>query len=153
MAFWHPFADMGAVARNEFIIDRGEGPWVYDEAGTRYLDGTASLWYANLGHGRTEIADAVAAQMKRIEAYHTFSDVSNRPATEICEALAARAPMPDAKVFLTSGGGDSIEVAAKLARRHFMMQSHPPQPERVHLISRTQGYHGTHGFGTSLGGI
>ena len=58
--------------------------------------------------------------------------------------------MPDAKVFLTSGGGDSIEVAAKLARRHFINLG---QPERVHLISRTQGYHGTHGFGTSLGGI
>ena len=58
--------------------------------------------------------------------------------------------MADAKVFLTSGGGDSIEVAAKLARRHFI---HHGQPERVHLISRTQGYHGTHGFGTSLGGI
>ena len=58
--------------------------------------------------------------------------------------------MPDAKVFLTSGGGDSIEVAAKLARRHFILHG---QPERVHLISRTQGYHGTHGFGTSLGGI
>ena len=58
--------------------------------------------------------------------------------------------MHDAKVFLTSGGGDSIEVAAKLARRHFVNLG---QPERVHLISRTQGYHGTHGFGTSLGGI
>ncbi len=58
--------------------------------------------------------------------------------------------MDNAKVFLTSGGGDSIEVAAKLARRHFLQQG---QPERVHLISRTQGYHGTHGFGTSLGGI
>ena len=150
MAFWHPFADMGAVSREELIIDRGEGPWVFDEAGTRYLDATASLWYANLGHGRAEIADAVAAQMKRIEAYHTFSDLGNRPANEICERLAARAPMPNAKVFLTSGGGDSIEVAAKLARRHFIDAG---QPERVHLISRTQGYHGTHGFGTSLGGI
>ena len=126
MAFWHPFADMGAVARDEFIIDRGEGPWVYDEAGTRYLDGTASLWYANLGHGRTEIADAVAAQMRKIEAYHTFADVSNRPAIEICEKLAERAPMPNAKVFLTSGGGDSIEVAAKLARRHFSHTSASP---------------------------
>src|SRR4051794_12178847 len=150
MAFWHPFADMGAVSRNEFIIDRGEGPWVFDDAGNRYLDGTASLWYANLGHGRTAIADAVAAQMKKIEAYHTFADVSNRPAEAICEALAARAPMPGAKVFLTSGGGDSIDVAAKLARRHFINLA---QPERVHLISRTQGYHGTHGYGTALGGI
>ena len=88
--------------------------------------------------------------MKRIEAYHTFADLSNRPANELCEELAARAPMANAKVFLTSGGGDSIEVAAKLARRHFIQQG---QPERVHLISRTQGYHGTHGFGTSLGGI
>src|SRR3954452_23372235 len=150
MAFWHPFADMAAVARSEFVIDRGEGPWVYDEAGNRYLDGTASLWYANLGHGRTEIADAVAAQMKRIEAYHTFADVGNRPANRLCERLAGHAPFPNAKVFLTSGGGDSIEVAAKLARRHFVNLG---QPERVHLISRTQGYHGTHGFGTSLGGI
>ena len=150
MAFWHPFADMGAVSREELIIDRGEGPWVFDEGGTRYLDATASLWYANLGHGRAEIADAVAAQMKRIEAYHTFSDLGNRPANEVCERLAAHAPMPNAKVFLTSGGGDSIEVAAKLARRHFVDAG---QPERVHLISRTQGYHGTHGFGTSLGGI
>ena len=150
MAFWHPFADMGAVSREELIIERGEGPWVFDSDDRRYLDGTASLWYANLGHGRTEIADAVAAQMKRIEAYHTFADLANRPAEELCDALAARAPMENAKVFLTSGGGDSIEVAAKLARRHFVNQG---QPERVHLISRTQGYHGTHGFGTSLGGI
>ena len=150
MAFWHPFADMGAVSREELVIDRGEGPWVFDEAGTRYLDATASLWYANLGYGRAEIADAVAAQMKRLAAYHTFADLGNRPANEICALLAERAPMPGAKVFLTSGGGDSIEVAAKLARRHFIDLG---QPERVHLISRTQGYHGTHGFGTSLGGI
>src|SRR4051794_9360279 len=135
MAFWHPFADMGAVARHEFVIDRGEGPWVYDEAGNRYLDGTASLWDANLGPGRAEGADAGAAQMKRIEAYHTSADVGNQPANELCERLAGHAPSPNAKIFLTSGGGDSIEVAAKLARRHFVDQG---QPERVHLISRTQ---------------
>ena len=150
MAFWHPFADMGAVSQQELFIERGEGVWLYDADDRRYLDATASLWYANLGHGRAEIADAVAAQMRRLEAYHTFSDLGNRPANELCEALAARAPMPNAKVFLTSGGGDSIDTAAKLARRHFVLQG---QPERVHLISRTQGYHGTHGFGTSLGGI
>jgi adenosylmethionine-8-amino-7-oxononanoate aminotransferase len=150
MAYWHPFADMGAVARDELIIDRGEGPWVFDADGNRYLDGTASLWYANLGYGRTEIADAVAAQMSKLAAYHTFTDFGNRPANEVAEALAARAPMPNAKVFLASGGGDAIEVAAKLARRHFVNLG---QPERVHIISRTQGYHGTHGFGTSIGGI
>jgi putrescine aminotransferase len=149
-AFWHPFADMGAVSRQEFLIERGEGVYVFDADDRRYLDATASLWYANLGHGRPEIADAVAAQMKRLEAYSTFGEFSNRPANELCAALAARAPMDDARVFLGSGGGDGIEAAAKIARRHFILRG---ETERVHLISRTQGYHGTHGFGTSIGGI
>jgi adenosylmethionine-8-amino-7-oxononanoate aminotransferase len=148
--FWHPFADMAAVSRAELLIERGEGVYVYDSEDNRYLDATASLWYANIGHGRTEVADAVAAQMRRIEAYSTFGDFGNRPANELAERLAAVAPMDDARVFLGSGGGDAIDTAAKLARRHFVLQG---QPERMHLISRTQGYHGTHGFGTSIGGI
>src|SRR5262245_27221993 len=134
MAFWHPFADMSAVSRQELVIERGDGVWVYDTAGTRYFDATASLWYANLGHGRAEVADAVAAQLRTLGAYHTFGDMGNGPANALCERLAALAPMPGAKIFLTSGGGDSIEVAAKLARRHFVQGG---QPERVHLISRT----------------
>jgi adenosylmethionine-8-amino-7-oxononanoate aminotransferase len=149
-AFWHPFADMGAVSREQLVIERGEGVWVYDADGRRYLDGTASLWYANIGHGREEVAEAVAAQMRRLEAYSAFGDFSNRPANELAERLAATAPMPDARIFLTSGGGDSIDTAAKLARRHWALRG---RPERVHLISRTNGYHGTHGFGTSVGGI
>jgi len=148
--FWHPFADMGSVSQREFVIERGEGVWVFDTEGNRYLDGTASLWYANLGHGREDIADAVAEQMRKIAAYSTFGDFGNRPANELCERIAAVAPMEDARVFLTSGGGDSIDTAAKIARRHWVLSGHP---ERTHLISRTQGYHGTHGFGTSIGGI
>jgi putrescine aminotransferase len=148
--FWHPFADMSAVSQQEFIIDRGEGVWVYDADGRRFLDATASLWYANVGHGRAEIADRVAEQMKRLEAYSTFGDFGNRPANELAERLAATAPMPDSRIFFTSGGGDSIDTAAKIARRHWVLRG---QPERVHLISRTNGYHGTHGFGTSIGGI
>jgi putrescine---pyruvate transaminase len=148
--FWHPFADMGAVSASELVVERGEGVWVYDADGTRYLDATASLWYANIGHGRGEIADAVAAQMRKLEAYSTFGDFGNRPAGELSERLAALAPVDDARVFLASGGGDAIDTAAKIARRHWVMRGHP---ERVHLISRTHGYHGTHGFGTSIGGI
>jgi adenosylmethionine-8-amino-7-oxononanoate aminotransferase len=148
--FWHPFADMGAVSRSEFVVDRGEGVYVFDADGNRYLDATASLWYANLGHGRAEIADAVAAQMRKLEAYSTFGDYGNAPASELAARLADHAPMDDARVFFGSGGGDAIDTAAKLARRHWIQQG---QPERVHLISRTQGYHGTHGFGTSIGGI
>jgi putrescine aminotransferase len=148
--FWHPFADMGAVSQRELLIERGEGVWVYDADGKRYFDGTASLWYANIGHGRAEVAEAVAAQMRTLEAYSTFGDFGNRPANMLTERLAATSPMPDTRIFLTSGGGDSIDTAAKIARRHWVIQGHP---ERVHLISRTNGYHGTHGFGTSIGGI
>jgi len=148
--FWHPFADMGSVSQSELLIERGEGVWVWDSEGNRYLDGTASLWYANIGHGRTEVVEAVARQMRELEAYSTFGDFGNRPANELCERLAAVAPMEDARVFLGSGGGDAVETAAKIARRHWVVQGHP---ERSHIISRTQGYHGTHGLGTSLGGI
>jgi putrescine---pyruvate transaminase len=149
--FWHPFADMGAVSQRELLIERGEGVWVYDSDDRRYLDGTASLWYANIGHGNREVAERVAEQMSRIEAYSTFGDFGNRPANELAERLASHAPMGDgARIFLASGGGDAIDAAAKIARRHFIQQGHP---DRVHLISRSQGYHGTHGFGTSVGGI
>ena len=70
--FWHPFADMGSVRQGELVMERGEGVWVWDTAGRRYLDGTASLWYSNIGHGRPEIAAAVAEQMSRLETYQAF---------------------------------------------------------------------------------
>ncbi len=147
--FWHPFADMGAVRSHELIIERGEDVWVWDDEGKRYLDATASLWYANVGHGRREINDAITAQLGRLEAYSAFGDFANRPALELAEALADRAPM-DARIFLASGGGDAIDTAAKLARRYW---AELDQPDRVLILTRTSAYHGTHGFGTSIGGI
>ena len=147
--FWHPFADMGAVRGSELVIERGEDVWVWDTEGRRYLDATASLWYANVGHGRTEIHDAIAAQLAKIEAYSMFGDLASAPSLELAERLAEHAPMPS-RIFMTSGGGDSIDVAAKLARRYWFELG---EPERVVLVSRTQGYHGTHGYGTAIGGI
>src|SRR3954447_8744379 len=148
--FWHPFASMGAVRGSELIIERGEDVWVYDDQDRKLLDATASLWYANIGHGRSEIADAVVAQMRQVETYSCFGDFANRPALELCERLAALAPVDDARVFLGAGGGDGVDTAAKLARRYF---AETGQPDRQHIITRTDAYHGTHGFGTSLAGI
>jgi adenosylmethionine-8-amino-7-oxononanoate aminotransferase len=148
--FWHPFADMHATRSNELTLVSGEGVYVTDEDGRRYLDGTASLWNVNVGHGRSELADVAAAQMRELATYGAFGSFNNRPARELTERLAGLAPVDDARIFLTSGGGDSIDTAAKLARRYFAAIA---QPERVHLISRSQGYHGTHGLGTSIGGI
>ncbi|HLU53915.1 MAG TPA: aspartate aminotransferase family protein [Pseudonocardia sp.] len=149
-AFWHPFAAMGAVRRSEFVVTRGEDVWLWDEAGNRYLDATASLWCVNVGHGRREIADAVAAQMRELATYHTFTDFANRPALELTRRLAGIAPVPGAKIFLVNGGGEAIDTAAKIAREYHVRTGHP---ERTVLISRRHGYHGTHGFGTALAGI
>ncbi len=146
---WHPFADMGSVRSAELMIDRGEDVWVWDRAGRRYLDATASLWYANVGHGRPEIAQAVGEQMARLETYSAFADFSNEPAIELAQMLSDLAPMPS-RVFLVSGGGDAIDTAAKLARRYWAARG---EPDRTLLVSRTGGYHGTHGFGTALAGI
>src|SRR5438067_7410468 len=114
---WHAFAEMGAVREAEFVLERGEDVWVYDSDGRRYLDGTASLWYANVGHGRRELADAAQRQFERLEAYSTFGDIVTPPARELADRLAELAPVDDARIFLTTGGGDAIETAAKLARR------------------------------------
>ena len=148
-AFWHPFADMGAVEQQAMTIARGDGVWVYDDAGRRYLDATASLWCCNAGHNRAEINDAIAAQLAAIDSYSCFGDFTNAQAERVCERLAAHAP-PGSKVFLGSGGGDMIDTAAKIARAWFAERG---EPGRQHLIGRTNGYHGTHGFGTSVGGI
>src|SRR5215210_9339444 len=137
---WHPFADMRAVRSAELTIVAGEGVHVTDVEGRRYLDGTASLWNVNVGHGRRELADAAAEQMRRLATYSCFGAFANPPALALAERLCELAPVDDARVFLTSGGGDSIDTAAKLARRYFAATG---QPDRVHLISRSQCYHGT----------
>ncbi len=149
-SLWHPFADMAAVQGREFVLVRGEGVHVWDDAGKRYLDGCASLWYCHVGHGRAEIADAVAAQLRTLETWSIFGDVANPPALELSAKLSSHAPMDDAKVFLTSGGGDAIDTAAKLVRLYWQRTG---QPERLHIVGRTNGYHGTMAFGTSIGGM
>jgi putrescine---pyruvate transaminase len=147
---WHPFADMAIVSQGEFVIDRAEGVWLWDEEGRRYLDATSSLWYVNVGHGRQEIVTAVAEQMAKLDCYSVFGDYANRPALELAKRLAELAPVDDAKVFLGTGGGDAIETAAKLARRYWHLEG---MPDRTHLIGRSGGFHGANGFGTSVGGI
>ena len=147
---WHPFAGMHQVRRGRFTVTRAEDVWIWDDTGRRYLDGTAALWYCNAGHGRHEIIDAITRQLKQLDGYQIFGDFANEPALRLADEVAARAPMDDAKVFFTSGGGDSIDTAGKLARAYFQATG---EPERTVLISREHGYHGTHGFGTALAGI
>lgn len=148
---WHPFADMAAVdARGELVLASGEGAYVTDEAGRRYLDATASLWYCNVGHGRREIADAVAAQLSVLAAYSTFGDTATRPTLDLADRLAAMAPMAGARVFFTSGGSDAVDTAVKLVRRYWVERG---QPSRTLVVHRERAYHGMHLAGTGLAGI
>ncbi len=148
---WHPFADMSAVDRDgELVLTRGEGSRVWDEDGRSYLDATAGLWFANVGHGRREIADAMAAQAARIAAYSTFGDMANRPALDLATRVAALAPVPGSKVFFTSGGSDSVDTAVKLVRRYWALLG---RPERRVVVVRDRAYHGMHLAGTALSGI
>ncbi len=141
---------MPSVKRGEIVIVRGEGAYLWDEDGNRYLDTPSGLWYCNVGHGRKEIADAVARQMGQIETYHTFQQFANRPALDLAARVAALAPIPNAKVFLTSGGSDAIDTAGKLARRYW---SGMEKPEKRTVVTRDRGYHGLHVFGTSIIGL
>ena len=141
---------MSKVQHAPFIIDRGKGIYVYDESGRRYLDAAASLWYMNVGYGRTEIIDAMAEQMRKLPAFHAFIDYGTRPTIDLADRIASVSPDPGSKVFFGSGGSDAVDTAAKMTRRYFNAIG---QPERTVFISREWAYHGMHPYGTSLGGM
>jgi putrescine aminotransferase len=146
--FLHPFAK---PTRPSFtVIARGEGALVWDADGTEYVDAMASLWYCAAGHGRGEIADAVATQLRTVAAYSCFDPFSNGPADELAARLVELTPMPDARAFLCGSGSEAVDTAMKLAR---LAQRMAGRPERTLIISRERGYHGTNLGGTSAQGI
>ena len=147
---WHSQAHMPSVMRDELVLVRGEGAYVWDATGRRLLDVPASLWYANIGHGRAEIAAAVAAQMRELETYSTFGRFATLPALELAGWVSEHVPLEQPKVFLTSGGGDSVDTAAKLARRYWHAMG---APDKQVILTRERAYHGLHGFGTSITGL
>ena len=150
-AYWHGFANMAAVERDgEFVITRGQGSIIFDSAGRGYIDATAGLWFANVGHGRAEIAEAIAAQAGRIAAYSGFGDSATDVTVALADRLAAIAPVPGSKIFFTSGGSDSIDTAAKLARRYWRECG---RSTKTLLVGREKAYHGMHVAGTALAGI
>jgi adenosylmethionine-8-amino-7-oxononanoate aminotransferase len=147
-SFLHPFAK---PARPAFVpVVRGEGALLWTADGTELIDAMASLWYCNIGHGRGEIADAVAAQMRTLEAYSCFEPFSNPPADELASRLAKLSPIPSSRVFLCGSGSEAVDTSIKLARLAHALAG---QPQRTVVISRQRGYHGTNLGGTSAQGI
>lgn len=148
--YWHPFANMATITGRELVLTEADGCEVVDEDGRTYLDATAGLWYCNVGYGRSQIVDAVTRQLRALPAYSTFGPYATPPTLEAAAQIADLAPMEDAAVFLTSGGSDAIETAAKLVRTYWNTQG---QPDRRVIVGRPRAYHGMHAYGTSLAGI
>jgi putrescine---pyruvate transaminase len=149
-SFWNPMSNMGALREEAVTIVRGEGSTVWDDRGNAYLDAIASLWYCNVGHGRPELAAAAAAQMRQIAAYQAYEPFTTPAADELASRVAALVPLDGAKVFFTSGGGDSIDTAAKLARAYWDAVG---KPGKHVIVSRQFAYHGSNAYGTALGGM
>jgi len=146
--YLHPFC---RPARDTFVtVVRGEGSVVWDADGHEYIDGMASLWCVNVGHGRREIVDAVAAQMQTLACYHTFEPFANEPSNLLADEIAAVAPMGDARIFFTTSGSEAVDSAIKLARLAHARAGHP---ERTLVLSRGRGYHGVTFGGMAAQGL
>jgi len=148
--FLHPFARPAAAAEEFITIVRGEGALVWDDQDREYIDGLASLWYCNVGHGRFAIADVVASQMAVLENYNTFDIFTNEPAERFAAFVAAAAPVPDARVFFTSSGSEAVDTALKFARLTHSLHGHP---ERNVIVGRNNAYHGVTYGGLSAQGL
>jgi putrescine aminotransferase len=138
----HPHRQAGST--DSTIVVRGEGCRLWDAAGNEYLDTAAGLALTQVGHGRAELAEAAAAQMRELEYYPSFWEFANPRAIELAARLAAIAPADLPKVFFTSGGSEGIEVAARMARLYHHERG---EPGRTVLLARRSGYHGV-GYGS-----
>jgi adenosylmethionine-8-amino-7-oxononanoate aminotransferase len=135
----------------EFVtIVGGEGSEIWDKDGNRYIDGMASLWYMNVGHGHPRMIEAITAQAKALASYHTFAPFSNLPAEQLADSILGLSPFDRGRVFLTTGGSESVDSSMKIAR---IAQREAGRPEKTMIVSREHGYHGTNFGGTSAQGI
>ena len=137
---WMHFTRMSAYDDHEIpIIVRGEGCYVFDEHGNRYLDGLSALFCVNIGHGRADVAQAGADQAKELGFFTNWSYAHPR-AIELAAKIASLAPGDLNRVFFTSGGSEAVESALKLARQYFKITG---KPNKTKVIARDIAYHGT----------
>ena len=146
----HPFAAAAKPESDMINIVRASGSVLYDDMGRSYIDGTASLWYCQIGHGRPEMADAVATQMRELAAYHTFDPFTNGPAARAAEMIVERSPLVDGRVLLGCSGSEAVDTALKIAR---LFAQRTSGAHRQVVVTRTGGYHGTNFGGTSAQGV
>ncbi|WP_374314350.1 aminotransferase, partial [Dongia sp.] len=139
--FVHPWTHFDSFKKDgSLVMGRAEGAYVYDLSGKRYLDGIGGLWCVNIGYGRREIVDAIAAQATRMAFFNPFVDTTNVPAAELAAKLAALAPGDLNKVFFTCGGSTANDTAVRIAHYYHAKRGHK---SKKHIISRIDAYHGS----------
>ncbi|MBF8191879.1 aspartate aminotransferase family protein [Nonomuraea sp. K274] len=147
---WLHFTRHSAYQQSEIpTIVRGEGSYVYDIHGKRYLDGLAGLFVVQVGHGRQELADAAAKQAQELAFFPLWS-YAHPKAAELAQRLAAYTPGELNRVFFTTGGGEAVESAWKLAKQYYKLVG---KPLKHKVISRQIAYHGTPQGALSITGI
>ncbi len=146
---WMHFTRMAADGGDIPVIVRGEGVWVYDQHGKRYLDGLSGLFTSQIGHGRTELAEAAATQAETL-AYFPVWSYAHPMAVELADRLADLTPGDCNRIFFTTGGSEAVESAWKLARQYFRLTG---EPNRTKVISRHIAYHGATMGALSITGL
>lgn len=145
----HPWEDLKALPKAErTIIAQAEGIYLHDSDGNKLIDGPAGMWCVNIGHGREEMAQAISEQIMRMPYYSPWS-LGNVPASELAEKLTELTPGDLNHVFFTTGGSTSVDSALR-----FMMYFNNclGRPEKKHIISRADAYHGSTYLGASCSG-
>jgi adenosylmethionine-8-amino-7-oxononanoate aminotransferase len=147
---WMHFTRMSSFASKPVpTIERGEGAYIWDTNGRRYLDGLSGLFAVQAGHGRVELAEAAAVQARKLAFFPIWS-YAHPTAIELADRLAAQAPGDLNKVFFSCGGGESVETAWKVAKQYFKLIG---KPSKTKVISRAVAYHGTPHGALSITGV
>ena len=148
---WHPFSDMKSLnAEGSRVITSADGVWLTDSNGNKILDGMAGLWCVQVGHGRSEITEAVTKQMNELAYYNTFFKTTHPPAIALSEKLAKLAPDHINTVFYCSSGSEANDTVFRMVRTYWDKMG---KPDKKVIIGRWNGYHGSTLAGTSLGGM
>ncbi len=136
----HPYTNaLANEANGSLIMTRGEGIHVYDDAGKRYVEGMSGLWCVSLGFGQERLAEAAAAQMRKLPFYHGFSQKGHDVQIALAERLLAMAPVPMSKVFFANSGSEAVDTAIKLI---WYRNNALGKPDKKKIIGRVRGYHG-----------
>jgi 4-aminobutyrate--pyruvate transaminase len=147
----HPYTNLATLPESgPMVLERGQGIYVYDSNGKPYIEGMSGLWCTALGHGNEELAEAAAAQMRRLGFAHLFNGKSHDPAIELAEKLKEMAPVPTSKVFFCNSGSEANDTQIKLV---WYMNNALGRPRKKKIISRLKAYHGVTVASGSLTGL